>query len=66
MQIFVKTLTGKTITLDVEPSDCVLFGIGDDKWNEYNRDRDTNRLSFHKYLNVSDNDELRNIADEKR
>ena len=23
MQIFVKTLTGKTITLDVEPSDCI-------------------------------------------
>ena len=52
--------------LDVEPSNCVLFGIGDDKWNEYNRDRDTNRLSFHKYLNVSDNDELRDIANEKR
>ena len=23
MQIFVKTLTGKTITLDVEPSGCI-------------------------------------------
>ena len=52
--------------LDVEPSNCVLFGIGDNKWYEYNRDRDTNRLSFHKYLNNSSDDELRNIADEKR
>jgi ubiquitin C len=24
MQIFIKTLTGKTITLDVEPSDTIL------------------------------------------
>ena len=52
--------------LDVEPSNCVLFGIGGNKWYEYNRDRDTNRLSFHKYLNNSSDDELRNIADEKR
>jgi hypothetical protein len=36
--------------LDVESSNCVLFGIGDDRWNDYNRDRETNRLSFHKFL----------------
>lgn len=36
--------------LDVENSNCVLFGIGDDRWNDYNRDRETNRLSFHKFL----------------
>jgi hypothetical protein len=36
--------------LDVEPSNCVLFGIGDDRWHDYNRDRATNRLSFHKFL----------------
>jgi hypothetical protein len=28
MQIFVKTLTGKTITLDVEPSDNIEVGCG--------------------------------------
>lgn len=36
--------------LEVEPSNCVLFGIGDDRWADYNRDRITNRLSFHKFL----------------
>lgn len=34
--------------LGVTPSKTVLFGIGDDKWKEYNRGRSTNRLSFHK------------------
>ena len=52
--------------LNVEPSNCVLFGIGDNKWNEYNRDRETNRLSFHKYLNISGNTDLKRIANEKR
>jgi len=28
MQIFVKTLTGKTITLEVEPSDSIVHGMG--------------------------------------
>ena len=53
--------------LDVEPSNCILFGIGDSRWNEYNRDRETNRLSLHKYLS-NDNleDEIKAIADEKR
>lgn len=34
--------------LDVIPSKTVLFGIGDDRWKEYNRGGSTNRLSFHK------------------
>jgi ubiquitin C len=29
MQIFVKTLTGKTITLDVEPSDTIEVRLGE-------------------------------------
>ena len=52
--------------LDVEPSDCVLFGIGNSIWNEYNRDRETNSLSFHHFLNKDNDDELRSIIDEKR
>jgi hypothetical protein len=33
--------------LNVEPSSCVIFGIDhNDKFNEYNRGRDTNRLCF--------------------
>lgn len=51
--------------LDVEPSDCVLFGIGNSTWNEYNRDRETNRLSFHKFLNGNKLDEIRSIKNEK-
>jgi hypothetical protein len=38
--------------LSVEVSNTVLFGIGNSSWNEYNRGRDTNRLSFHKYLHL--------------
>lgn len=34
----------------VNPSDTVLFGIGDNTWQEYNRGTDTNRLSFNKFL----------------
>ena len=34
--------------LTVEPSNTVLFGLGDNKWNEYNRGGEKNRLSFHK------------------
>ena len=34
--------------LDVEPSRTVLFGIGGNEWNHYNRGGKTNRLSFHK------------------
>lgn len=32
------------------PSNTVFFGIGDEKWQKYNRGTDTNRLSFHRYL----------------
>jgi hypothetical protein len=46
--------------LDVEPSNCVLFGIGGSKWNDYNRDRETNRLSFHKYLHSNYSEEIQN------
>jgi hypothetical protein len=34
----------------VVPSDTVLFGIGDNNWQEYNRGTDTNRLSFNRIL----------------
>jgi len=33
-----------------EPSSTVLFGLGDKVWNDYNRGGNTNRLSFHKFL----------------
>lgn len=32
------------------PSNTVMFGIGDKKWNSLNRGTKTNRLSFHRYL----------------
>ena len=34
--------------LGVSPSNTILFGIGRDEWQEYNRGGATNRLSFHK------------------
>lgn len=40
--------------LSIEPSDTVLFGIGGSQWNEYNRDRDTNRLGLHNFLHLED------------
>ena len=46
--------------LELEPSQCVLFGIGDERWNDYNRDRATNRLSFHKFLTTDCHEELKN------
>jgi hypothetical protein len=46
--------------LELEPSNCVLFGIGDERWNDYNRDRATNRLSFHKFLATDCHEEIRN------
>jgi hypothetical protein len=36
--------------LEVDLSKTVLFGIGGDKWQEYNRGGVTNRLSFNKLL----------------
>lgn len=40
--------------LEVTPSQTVLFGIGGKEWNAYNRGRETNRLSFHKYLSLNE------------
>ena len=34
--------------LSVKPTKTVLFGIGGEEWNQYNRGSTTNRLSFHK------------------
>lgn len=38
--------------LGIAQSNTVLFGIGGDVWNEYNRGNSTNRLSLHKYLHL--------------
>jgi len=38
-------------SLGVLPSQSVIFGIGDADWADYNRGTETNRLSFHQYLN---------------
>lgn len=46
--------------LDLEPSKCVLFGIGDKRWDDYNRDRETNRLSFHKFLSEDCHEKIKN------
>lgn len=35
---------------DTKVSNTVMFGIGDIRYNQYNRGTDTNRLSFHRYL----------------
>jgi len=51
--------------LNVDASSCVLFGIGGLPWNEYNRDRETNRLSFHKFLPNDCTEEIKWIANEK-
>jgi hypothetical protein len=47
---YVKTQTLFCDQLGVWPSPCVIFGIGGDTWQQYNRGTATNRLSFHKYL----------------
>lgn len=39
-------------SLAVEPSQCVIFGLGDQQWQQYNRGGATNRLSFHKWLAI--------------
>ena len=49
--------------LDVTPSNCVIFGLGDDRWSDYNRDGKTNRLSFHRFLHC---DRSKEITNEKR
>jgi len=38
------------VQYEVTPSDTVLFGIGGDRWQEYNRGTATNRLSFNKVI----------------
>lgn len=40
--------------LNLNPSNTVLFGIGGSQWQEYNRDRDTNRLGLHNFLHMND------------
>ncbi len=40
--------------LNVTPSNTVLFGIGGSEWQEYNRDRATNRLGLHNFLHMED------------
>ena len=36
--------------LQAEPSHCVIFGLGDQRWQQYNRGTTTNRLSLFRYL----------------
>lgn len=36
--------------LNVEPSCCVIFGLGGDEWQSYNRGGPTSRLNFANYL----------------
>ena len=38
--------------LNAEVSNTVLFGLGGEEWQEYNRGATTNRLSLHKFLNL--------------
>jgi hypothetical protein len=52
--------------LGVEVSNCVMFGLGDSKWEEYNRDGDRNRLSLHKFLAEDCTNQIIEIANEKR
>lgn len=40
-------------SLDVCPSDTVIFGIGDNRWSLYNRGTSTNRLGLQKFLHMS-------------
>lgn len=36
--------------IGAEPSHCVIFGMGDERWKVYDRGAGNNRLSFNKYL----------------
>jgi hypothetical protein len=40
--------------LKINYSKTILFGVGGPEWNEYNRDRDTNRLGLHNFLHLED------------
>ena len=45
MQIFVKTLTGKTITLEVEPQDSIVHKL---EWNVFLENK---KMENHKVVN---------------
>lgn len=51
--------------LGVNPSNTVLFGIGNDYWKEYTRNGETNRLSFHKFLAEDNTDLIKDIFNDK-
>ena len=57
MQIFVKTLTGKTITLDVEPSDTI-ENVKSKIQDKEGIPPDEQRLDFYSYLNLKDDKTL--------
>ena len=40
--------------LQVEPSNTMLFGLGTDGWEMYNRGGPTNRLGLHNFLHLSE------------
>lgn len=50
--------------INVCPTRTVLFALGDNKWQEYNRGGKLNRLSFHKYLHL-DTEKFKTIIKEK-
>lgn len=50
--------------LGVTPSNTVMFALGNETWQAYNRGGSTNRLSFHKYLHL-DTDEFIKIIKEE-
>ena len=35
---------------NLEPTDCIMFGIGGDEWKEYNRGNDTNRVCISELI----------------
>lgn len=50
--------------INVCPTRTVMFALGDNKWQDYNRGGELNRLSFHKYLHL-DTEEFKTIMKEK-
>jgi len=45
-------------TLGLSPTDCIMFGLGDDKWKEYNRGNTVNRVCISNLIGeeLNDND----------